>query len=271
MLKWAGGKSGLVPTIRRLMPPSYGRYIEPFAGGAALFFDIEPARALLNDSNTLLINAYHVVRHHLDELTARLRTFVHTPDFYYGLRAALNSGRLDPVGSAAAFVAINKWGYNGLWRVNRRGECNVPFGDQSPESLINESVLRACQQALARASLLSDDFAIAECQALPGDWIYADPPYFPMPGTASFTQYSKSGFGRAEQERLASMLRRLAAKGVHWIASNSDTPEARELYAGFDIRSVSRSNSVSCKGSARGRRMPEILVLSGTWEAPPCS
>ncbi|HZU82236.1 MAG TPA: DNA adenine methylase [Polyangiaceae bacterium] len=258
-LKWAGGKRQLVELLLRRAPSDPATYFEPFVGGGALFFALSPRRAVLADVNARLVRAYRGVKGHVDEVIRLLRSYPHTPDFYYRLREERVDGASDAE-VAAWFIYLNKTGYNGLYRVNRDDRFNVPFGRYANPNICDETTLRACSAALSRAELVVDDFAAVVERAQPGDFVYFDPPYVPMSSTSSFTSYTSRGFGAAEQARLRDAARALKGRGVRVLLSNSSAPLVRELYAqGFDVTEVTATRPVNSKASARGA-VVELLI-----------
>lgn len=262
--KAIGGKGKLLSSLRPLFPPTFNRYFEPFLGGGSVFFDLEPANAFIGDANRHLINTYRVVRDDVESLIRALSTRTYDRTEFNHTRKLFNDGHGDDVWRAATYIYISKCGFNGLWRVNRSGGCNVPFGKYDNPKIWDAENLRACSSALRSAMVHGADFAWVEHHARRGDLLYADCPYVAASKTANFTSYTAEGFGPHDQVRLVEMLRRLANRGVHWVSSNSDTPLVRELYRGFKIVNLSRSGNVSCKGNGR-QRVPEVAVLSGTW------
>jgi DNA adenine methylase len=201
----------------------------------------------------------------VEALIADLSTRRYDRAEFMATRERFNAGEGSPVWRAATFIYINKTGFNGLWRVNKSGGCNVPFGDYDNPKICDAENLRACWVALEGVSIECSGYASVEARAQPGDLVYLDPPYVPEAKTANFTGYTQDGFDALDQERLALLFRRLVSRGVHCVLSNSDTPTARELYAEFQIVSTSRSGAINSKGAKRGR-VGEIVVLGGAWE-----
>ena len=251
-MKWAGGKGGLLPQLAPLFPGRpWELYVEPFVGGGAVFFHLLPRRAVLIDHNPELINFYRVVRDELEALLEDLRRHRNAPDYYYRIRAQ-DPARLSPVQAASRFLYLNKTGYNGLWRVNSKGQHNVPFGRYKNPRIVDEPNLRQVSQALARAEILLGDFSLVLRYAGPGTFVYMDPPYDPLSETARFTAYTRDGFGPDDQRRLAEVFRELDRRGCLLMLNNSDTPFIRELYRGYDIRVVHARRAINCRGDGRG-------------------
>lgn len=267
IVKWAGGKTRLLRDLRQRVPSRFSSYFEPFAGGAALFHDLEPAQATLGDSNPDLIAMYFAVATNVDGVIAGLvehraayRDPSRRPGYYYTVRDAWNAGKFAPgVAAAAAFIFLNKTGFNGLWRVNKSGKLNNPEGHYVNPSIFDEKEFRAAALRLAKVSLVCAPFERTVESAQPGDFVYFDPPYDPLKKTSSFTGYAKEGFGDRDQERLAQVARLLHAQGVSIMLSNNDTPFIRRLYDGFVIEVVESTRPIS--GNAKGRgKVPEVLI-----------
>ncbi len=264
ILKWVGGKTQLLEQMKPLMPKTWNRYFEPFVGGAAVFFELRAQRpempAFLSDVNAELVNCYTVVRDDVDAVIEALRHHVYESEHYYKVRA-LNPAELAPAERAARTIFLNKTGYNGLYRVNRSGQFNVPFGRFTKPLFCDVDNLHACARALRGVSIEHDDFSKVLERAKKGDFVYFDPPYVPLSPTSDFTAYIPGGFGEAEQRKLAKVFAKLAARGVHVMLSNSDTPLVRELYDGFDIHVVYASRSVNSNAARRGK-LAEVVVRS---------
>jgi DNA adenine methylase len=262
ILKWVGGKTQLLEQLEPLVPKTWNRYFEPFVGGAAMFFDLRSRRpdmtAFLSDVNAELVNCYVAVRDEVEAVIRELRAHVHEQEHYYKVRA-WNPAELRPSARAARTIFLNKTGYNGLYRVNRSGQFNVPFGRMNNPLLCDVDNLRACARALAGVSIAHGDYSEVTKRAKKGDFVYFDPPYVPLSPTSDFTAYIPGGFGEGQQRQLAKVFAKLAARGVNVMLSNSDTPLVRELYADFDIRVVFASRSVNSKATRRGK-LPEVVV-----------
>ncbi len=241
LVKWAGGKSQLLTHLAAHFPASFQRYVEPFLGGGAVYCHLQPKDALLSDSNAALIEVYWVVQQQAEALITALKEMqphVLEPDYYYAQRAA-DPTALSPVARAARFIYLNKTCYNGLYRVNRRGQFNVPFGHyKRPPRLCDDDNLRAVCALLQGADLRHVDFETVLAETGAGDFVYLDPPYDPLSATAYFTSYTAASFGRGEQERLAATFRAADARGAQLLLNNSDTPFIRQLYPGYRIEAV---------------------------------
>jgi DNA adenine methylase len=269
-LKWAGGKSQLLDQFDAFFPGSITSYVEPFVGGGAVFFHLQRRfpgmRSGLCDNNAELINCYQIVRDQVellrDELEKHLVRFrVEGERYYYLVRSQHQLSK--PVERAARMVFLNKTCYNGLWRVNAKGEFNVPIGSYSPQkvSLYDRDNLTAGSRALQEAELKLQDFRQTLRAAGAGDFVYVDPPYFPLSRTANFTSYTKEEFGKTEQEELSALFADAANRGAQLMLSNSDTPFIRRLYNGFKIETVKARRAVNCDGAKRGP-VSELVVLT---------
>jgi DNA adenine methylase len=266
-VKWAGGKTQLLHRLDALVP-QFERYFEPFLGGGALFFHLASRldfAAHLSDANGDLVNAYSVVKSDVEGLIALLerheRSYRKAPaEYYYGLRSEKPGGRVE---AAARFIALNKTCYNGLYRVNRSGEFNVPIGRYKNPTICDREQLRAASAALNRsdARLSVADYGQALKKAREGDFVYLDPPFHPLSRTANFVDYTKSGFGEGDQVGLAHVFRDLDRRGCRVLLSNSDTRLTRELYAGFGQRRAQVLRAINCKGSGRTGYC-ELLVFN---------
>jgi DNA adenine methylase len=262
-LKWAGGKRQLLPALLRAAPRARDcpRYFEPFLGGAALFFALRPRSAVLADTNERLIRTYRGIRDDVEGVIRILRTYRsrHGKDFFYRMRARDIDAESDAQ-VAAWFIYLNRVGYNGLYRVNRRDRFNVPFGRYENPTICDAPRLRAASRALEGVDLRVGDFCDGVRDAGPGDFVYFDPPYVPLTTTASFTSYTAAGFGHTDQVRLRDLALRLKAMGVHVLVSNSGTAEVRELYAdGFVVDVVRARRAVNSRASGRGA-VQELVI-----------
>jgi DNA adenine methylase len=258
-VKWVGGKRQLLPWLLSMAPHIAGTYFEPFVGGGALFFALQPKRAVLTDTNARLVRTYLGVRNSVDRVIQLLDTYPHDRTFFYEFRQADIDGASDAE-VAAWFIYLNKTGFNGLYRVNRENRYNVPFGRYVNPKICDEINLRRCSAALARAEVMVDDFDAVDGRARRGDFVYFDPPYVPLSATSSFTAYTADGFGPEAQARLRDTALRLKARGVSVMLSNSSAPMVRSLYAdGFEVTDVLATRSVNSKASARGAILEVII------------
>lgn len=259
-LQWVGGKRQVLDQILPRLPEFPGNYYEPFLGGGAMFFALEPRRAFLSDANVELITAYDGVQIQVDDVIRILRTYENTAETFYQTRA-IPAWSLDRDGVAARMIYLNRTCFNGLYRVNAYGRFNTPYGKHKNPKICDEENLRAASEALRYASLSRGDFAKAVAPSGPGDLIYFDPPYTPVSASASFTAYTKGRFGWEDQRRLAEVFRAAASRGAFCALSQADLPAVRELYQGFQIHDIKARRSVNCVGAGRGV-VREILVTS---------
>jgi DNA adenine methylase len=257
-LKWAGGKGQLLGKLRARVPKTYDRYFEPFLGGGALFFALQPARGVLSDVNREIIDCYTAVRDEVSALVTALRDHRYDEDHYYAVRDA-DPAKLARVERAARTIFLNKTGFNGLYRVNRSGKFNVPFGRYAKPAICDEENLRACSAALANVELVAADFGKMATRAAAGDFVYFDPPYVPLSRTAAFTAYAPGGFDLDAQARLAGVFGKLVERGVVVLLSNSDVPAIRKLYAPYRIDTIEATRVINCKATRRGP-VHELLV-----------
>jgi len=261
-LKWAGGKSKLLGELIPRMPKKYGRYVEPMLGGGAMFFAARPAKSMLLDVNPELINCYRVVQNNVEELIEDLAQHRYERRYYYRLRDADRSFdflRWSAVARASRMIYLNKSCFNGLYRVNSRGNFNVPFGRYTNPTLVAPEALRACSRALKGASLRCGSFDILPKYLAEGDFVYFDPPYVPLSKTASFATYSKDGFGLDDQVRLKELCVALDKRGIKFMLSNSYTDTVLELYDSFRIDTIEAPRAISSKGTGR-HSVKEVIV-----------
>jgi DNA adenine methylase len=266
IVKWVGGKTKLLHELLARMPEHYGRYYEPFAGGAALFFRLAPKRAVLADSNPDLIGLYTAVANNVEAVIKRLQGHrdAHDEAHYYDMRARWNDRdqQWSTPERAAAFIYLNKTCFNGLWRVNRAGAFNVPIGRYTDPPICVPDALRAAHQVLSRAEIRRADYRTAVKDAKAGDFLYFDPPYDPVTTTANFTSYTADAFGPDEQRALAETARELVARGCQVMLSNSDTPFIRSIYKGFRVDRVKCPRAINSNAAKRGD-VDEVIVTGG--------
>ncbi len=266
IVKWVGGKTKLLSELLARMPERYGRYYEPFAGGAAMFFRLAPRRAVLADSNPDLIGLYTAVAKDVNAVIRRLQAHrdQHDESHYYEMRARWNDrdAQWSTPERAAAFIYLNKTCFNGLWRVNRAGAFNVPIGRYTDPPICVPEALRAAQQVLARAEIRRADYRTAVRDARAGDFLSFDPPYDPVTTTANFTSYTADAFGPDEQRALADTARELVARGCQVMLSNSDTPFIRSLYKGFRVDRVKCARAINSNAAKRGD-VDELIITAG--------
>ncbi|PIT44173.1 modification methylase [Snodgrassella alvi] len=265
VLKWAGGKRQLLDTLIPLLPKDYSVYCEPFVGGGALFFALQPQLACINDINHELIQVYIVIKNNVDALIERLKKFQNDKEHFYEVRSWDRNkdsyAQLSNIEKAARIIYLNRTCFNGLFRVNASGEFNVPFGSYANPNIVNEPVLRAINGYLNSAEIAISTGDYAEIlRNLPDNaFVYLDPPYDPVSATASFTSYTKGGFSREEQIRLRRYCDELNERGIKFMLSNSATDFICEQYGKYNIKIVSARRLVGANSSSRGK-MQEIIV-----------
>lgn len=251
ILKWAGGKTQMLNELLPKVPPTYGRYIEPFLGGGALFFALQPENAIIADSNPELINMYRQVAEHVDGVIKYLRNYENTSEMFYTVRA-LDWTQLPKLEAAARTIYLNKTCFNGLFRVNKKGQFNVPFGKYSNPKICDVDGLYAASKALKKADIICGDyFQVLEHYAQPGDFIFLDPPYLPVSEYADFKRYTKEQFYEEDHVELAKAVMRLHELGCYVILTNSNHPLVHELYAPFNIEVIPTKRYISCSGNRR--------------------
>jgi DNA adenine methylase len=258
-LKWAGGKRKLLDQYQPYFPKQLGTYHEPFLGGGAVFFHLQPQQAVLSDINPELVNVYRCVREQLKPLIKQLEFLQahHSEEQYYRVRRTAYSLDLD---RAANFIYLNKTCFNGLYRQNLKGEFNVPMGRYRNPSICQPEILRAASVALQSAQLRVQSFEEVLGAAQPGDFVYFDPPYHPLSETSNFVGYTRHSFTLADQTALFNTFSTLHKQGVKLMLSSSDCPFIRELYQGFEIITISAPRSINSNGQKRGN-ISEVLVL----------
>ena len=265
---WAGGKQQLLPEIRKEIKRAgnFTTYYEPFVGGGSVLFDLLPKRAVINDYNAELINAYRVIITNAESLIAQLKTLENTAEEYYRIRAldrAPGYQQLSKVKKAARFIYLNKTCFNALYRVNRQGYFNTAYGKREKVQIVQADNLRKISQYFNSNDIrfYSGDFANILDNVEPDSLMYIDPPYVPENEIANFTRYTNNQFRESDQRRLAEQCQQLDRTGVKFIASNSDTPMVRELYRGFNFYHVSARRFINVKGAGRNR-IAELLITN---------
>ncbi len=274
-LKWVGGKATLVPQITQHFPTHIESYFEPFLGGGAVFFSLAGAGRITNgylsDWNAELVNAYEVLGDlddygHLPQVMERLRSLRYDPTVFAEVRAR-DTSTMSKIDWAVRMIYLNKTCFNGLYRVNKKGQFNAPFGRYTNPTICDVDNLTAVQRTLrslpGTLDIMQGDFELNLEQAVRGDVVYFDPPYVPVSTTSDFTSYTADGFGSVDQVRLRDAIKKLAGRGVTVVASNSDCPATRDLYQGFTIHSVKARRSINTKSTGRGP-VGEILVVANS-------
>lgn len=267
-LKWAGGKRQLIPEIKSNYLPKekYETYYEPFLGGGALLLDLQPKKAVVNDSNSELINCYEVIKNSVEELIEDLKKHRNEEDYYYWIREWDRCGEYKnktAVERASRIIFLNKTCYNGLFRVNSQGQFNVPFGRYKKPNILEEAVLRAISSYLNgnKIQILNLDFQQAVKTARKGDFIYFDPPYDPVSNTASFTGYDVNGFNKDEQIRLRNTFEELNKNECKVLLSNACTDFIVDLYKDYRVIKIGATRAINSNPLKRGK-IDEVLVMN---------
>lgn len=258
ILKWAGGKTQMLNDLLSKVPTSYSRYIEPFLGGGAMFFALQPENAIIADSNPELINMYRQVADHVDEVIQYLERYENTKEMFYAVRSQ-KWGLLSKSEAAVRTIFLNKTCFNGLYRVNKNGEFNVPYGKYTNPKICDRDALYAASAALKKAEILCGDyFLVLEYYAQEGDFIFLDPPYLPISEYSDFKRYTKEQFYEEDHIELAKIIMCLHERGCYTILTNSNHPLVHELYAPFTIDVVHTKRYISCRGN--GREGEDVIV-----------
>ena len=270
VVKWVGGKRQLLPEIRKYIPQKkYTLYYEPFLGGGAVLFDLQPLNAIVNDLNEELINLYTVIKNDPDELIKDLKKHRNQSDYYYRIRE-LDRDRskyrkLTDVERASRIHYLNKTCFNGLFRVNRAGEFNTPFGRYKNPNITNEVTIRAVSKYFNKANIefRNVDFVEAVKDIDQNSFVYFDPPYDPVSDSANFTGYDKEGFDREEQKRLKMLCDQLDERGISFLLSNSATAFIKDLYSdpsrNYQIEIIKAKRTINSNANGRGE-IDEVLV-----------
>jgi DNA adenine methylase len=270
-VRFVGGKTQLLPELRKHVPADFGSYFEPFVGGGAMFWDLAASgrlvgegRVELGDMNEALVVAYSWIRDDVDAVIASLTGLAieHAGDAAgtFKREVAATVGWCSCALCAARFIYLLKTDFNGLWRTNQSGRFNVPIGKfTKPPTICDEPLLRACSAVLQGVCVMRQDFVVTMADAKAGDLVYCDCPYWPVNETSNFTGYTKGGFTRDDQVRLRDMAWLLKQRGVHVLLSNADVTAVRELYKDFEIHAVQARRNVNSKASARGA-VGEVII-----------
>lgn len=265
VVKWVGGKRQLLDEIAPRLPKRITTYCEPFLGGGAVLFSLQPRNAIVNDLNADLMLVYEVIRDDVELLIAALEQHENTAEYFYNIRDLDRDKdayrEMSAIERASRIIYLNKTCYNGLFRVNASGEFNSPFGHYKNPNIVNAPVLRAVSKYLTanNIQLLHIDFEEVLQRVPRGGFVYLDPPYDPVSDKASFTGYNRGGFGREEQERLKRCCDELAARGVRFLLSNSATSFIKELYTGYTVEIVHAKRAINSDASKRGA-VEEVLI-----------
>ncbi len=269
VVKWAGGKRQLLGDIKSNLPKegekSKVTYYEPFIGGGAVLFFLQPRKAVINDTNEELINLYRVVKNNPIELIEDLKKHINKEEYYYKIRSIDRNKneyqKLSDVRRASRIIFLNKTCYNGLYRVNSMGEFNTPFGSYKNPDIVNEHKIWAVNKYFNdnEIKILNTDFEAALEDSSNGDFVYLDPPYDPVSESANFTSYTRNGFDRDDQIRLKNLCDKLDRKGVRFMLSNSSTDFIENLYSAYKISRINAKRHVNSRAEKRGE-VKELLI-----------
>jgi DNA adenine methylase len=273
-IKWVGGKGKLIPELEKYFPKEFNRYYEPFVGGGALFFYLKQTKNIsfssINDINGKLITAYKQIQQNPEKLISLLKnieaeykklSLEDQEKYFYQKREFYNKENVDELITTSHLIFLNKTCFNGMYRENSKGEYNIPFGDQKNPTICDEENILSVSKCLKNTEITSQSFeeSVKNCQK--GDFIYFDPPYYPINVTSSFTSYSKNSFGPKEQEKLRDVFASLAKRGCFVMLSNSNTSFINDLYKDFCINYLAAARSINSKGDKRGK-IKEIIVTN---------
>ena len=266
--KWTGGKRKLIPKLKELMPEIYGNYYEPFIGGGALFFELSPRVAIINDFNEELINCYIQIKENPIKLIEILKIHKekNSKEYYLEIRGLDRTDKfkeLSKVERAARIMYMLRVDFNGLYRVNSKNQFNVPYGNYANPKIVDEELINNISNYLNTydITITSGDFEDSVSTVKEGDFVYFDPPYIPLNETSSFTSYTHEGFSYEDQVRLRNTVRRLTEKGVKVMVSNSSSKLTIDLYEDFNIHYVDVSRTNGAKSSSRGI-IKEVIITN---------
>lgn len=265
VVKWVGGKRQLMNEIMPLLPKRITSYCEPFLGGGAVLFSLQPANAIVNDINSDLIAVYEVIRDDVELLISELQKHKNTSEYFYDMRDMDRDEEkyqsMTKVERASRILYLNKTCYNGLFRVNQSGQFNSPFGHYKNPNIVNAPVLRAVSKYFASHNIAfyNEDFEITLERVRKGGFVYLDPPYDPISDTANFTGYNRGGFDRTDQERLKQCCDELTRRGVRFMLSNSATDFIRGLYREYNISIAHAKRAINSNASKRGA-IEEVII-----------
>lgn len=271
VLKWVGGKRQLISDIEPLIPKSISTYVEPFVGGGAVLFHLQPKKAIINDYNQELMNVYQVIKDKPNELIEVLQEHkgLNSEDYFYeicSLDRSENYENMTDVEKAGRVIYLNKTCFNGLFRVNRAGFFNTPYGKYKNPSIVNEVTIKAVSNYFnsAKIKFLTGDYKEALRRLRRGAFVYFDPPYVPISSSSSFTGYTEHGFDYEKQVELRDECLKLHNRGVKFLQSNSYSPEILELYSDqkvFNIEIVKAKRSINSQVDKRGE-ISEVLIYN---------
>ncbi len=259
-LKWAGGKTQLLKELHKHVPNNFNKYIEPFIGGGAMFFSLNPNESIIADSNEELVITYRQVKEAVERVIEHLETFEHNEEFYYNIRS-LDPNELEHSYRAARLIYLNKTCFNGLYRVNKKGQFNVPYG-KGNGSFLNVEVLRNASEFLAETTIIKGDYLDVLTEfATEGDFIFLDPPYYPVGKYSDFKRYTKEFFYHDNQVELKQEFDRLVNMGCKVVLTNSDHEVILDLYSDYEIDIIETRRMISSNSKTRTGK--DIIVVGG--------
>lgn len=266
ILKWAGGKRKLIPEIKKRIPENYNTYFEPFVGGGSVFLTLQPDKCCVNDFNSELINVYSVVKNNLTELIEILKVHKekHSKEYYYQIRTLDRTGDIEQMNAierAARIIYLNHTCYNGLYRVNSKGQYNTPMGKYVNPKILDENNLIKANKYFNEHNVifLNGDYYETFAYMKENDFVYLDPPYDPITASSAFTMYTELGFNKDDQIKLKEFCDKLTEKNIKFLQSNSDTKFIRELYKDYKIEIVQMPRMINSKGDKR-QNINEVLI-----------
>ena len=268
-VKWAGGKRQIMPEIKKYVPENYDTFYEPFVGGGAVFFELAPRKAVLNDYNSELMNVFECIKDEdkFDKMCTELNHHEanHSEEYYYQVRNIDRDikkyNKLADYKKAARTIYLNKACFNGLYRVNSKNEFNVPFGKKEKVNTYEGQNLGVvhCILNFNDIKLLSTDFEEAVKDAKKGDFVYLDPPY--DSDTSTFNDYTENGFNKDEQIRLAKLFKELSDRGCYVMLSNHNTILVKEMYSDYNIHIIEANRNINANGKKR-KKVEEVIITN---------
>tara|TARA_E500000178_G_C16828478_1_gene664900 strand:- start:48 stop:884 length:837 start_codon:yes stop_codon:yes gene_type:complete len=258
ILKWAGGKRQMLPGLIKYLPKNFNNYIEPFIGGGALFFFLNKNNSIISDTNDELINLYKEVARNPKKILKKLKEYKNTKKYFYTVRKEVPN---NPTERACRTIFLNRTCFNGLYRVNKKGEFNVPYADNGSTKLTDGNNLLKTSQLLKKTILLNLSYdLVLKKYAKKNDLIFLDPPYLPVSKFSDFKRYTKEQFHLEDHKKLASIYEKLHEKGCYLILTNSNSPEILKLYKKFNIKILNTKRNINAKGNLRTGK--DIIVTN---------
>jgi DNA adenine methylase len=263
-LKWVGGKRQIIPAIAEHLPKTIKVYIEPFIGGGALLFHLQPKRAIINDFNSELVNVYSVIKNDLESLIIDLKKHKNESDYFYKIRGIDRTGEIEKLTNAeraSRIIYLNKTCFNGLYRVNSSGEFNSPFGKYKNPNIINEPTLRAVNHYLNTndIQIINGDYLEILQKADKNSFVYLDPPYHPVSESSNFTGYVQGGWDESDQVRLREACDDLTKRGINFLQSNSSADFIKQQYTNYSVHTIKANRAINSNGEKRGE-VEELLI-----------